>query len=159
MRTLMLFLMNLLVLGAGAEDLVVENDKITLPSMIIRGNYDEVIAKQKFVLGIFFQLVARSPYELDDIKYTTTEDGFLTGIVPIYSRESKTPGTQYRVLIFTQDTIEMRTFLERGGDALLQMVLRNEERAGDMWLASRTLGGKETPIFIWIKTKSNLIST
>lgn len=160
--TLALFLLWILSIGfqeVSAEELTVQNSMI-LPKTIIRGHYDEVLVRQKFVIDIFQQLVLRSQYELVDIRYNYTEDGFLTGLVPIYDLSKfKTTQNQYRVLIFTRDTREMHELLGQYGEAQLQEVLRNEEGVNEVWEARGTIGGMETPIFIWIKTKYILVET
>ena len=156
---LVLVILDYSIPSANAKDFAIENGKIVLPTTVIRGDYDEVLAKQRFVVSVFLQLVERSPVELVNARFTATDDGFLTGIVPIYSQRSKTPEIQNRVLIFTRDTQEMKIFVKYGVDAFLEKVLQNEEIPAEVWAAPSTDKGIQIPIFIWVKTKSALVST
>ncbi|MGB3921834.1 MAG: hypothetical protein WBL19_00930 [Minisyncoccia bacterium] len=156
---LALTLLSFVVPPVSAQDFAVENGKITLPSTVIRGDYNEVLAHQRIVVKAFLGLVDRSPYELVDTRHAATLDGFLRGIVPIYSPKLKSSRTQSRVLIFTRGTPGMWIFLERGADALREEILRSGEDVNEMWAVPDPVRGEGFPIFIWVKTKSTVVST
>ncbi len=156
---LALLLLSFAIEPLSAEEYVVENGKITLPRTIIRGNYADVIAKQEILRMEFVREIEESPYEVEDVVFQTTEDGFIDLLFPKFSPKFKTTQSQYRVLAFVRGDKEMEIYEKSGSAAFIATVLRSDEALIKAPVLTMKIGGRKVPILILVKTRSLLIST
>ncbi len=146
---------------AEAEDLVVENGKIVLPSTVIRGQYESVLSLQKHAKAKFLAEVEYSPFEVivEDVSATVTADGFVLDIVPKFSTQRKTKHNPIRTLAFVRGDPEMVLLAVRGPEAFKSVILHQNEEVRESQVFSATLNGRKVTVLVVVKIGLPTIST